>query len=274
MITFRESKQLFFLFSYLNSWWLVLFLFPPGLCQCLHNTEGPSCERCAAGFHGNPFTGRFDDCKPCPCPGQTPCLALPQSGEVVCTHCPLGQRGAYNYWGCAHMLNQWLPICQSVGVFLLVTMKPLIPAPQTAPLVLRWVPYFPLKSKYRRCSFPLPPLALSAFQGTSENLSSSWGFLKCKLLVLMAMELNLGIYFCLCSLPFSSVTWSLFKWTSMFILNIDSWNQQQTFYTSVSFAISDRKSISEGKGTYNFVFMAYREVWIHVNDDKHQSRVK
>ncbi|XP_077778709.1 laminin subunit gamma-3 isoform X1 [Podarcis muralis] len=64
-----------------------------GLCQCLHNTEGPSCERCAAGFHGNPFTGRFDDCKPCPCPGQTPCLALPQSGEVVCTHCPLGQRG-------------------------------------------------------------------------------------------------------------------------------------------------------------------------------------
>ncbi|XP_066466960.1 laminin subunit gamma-3 [Tiliqua scincoides] len=64
-----------------------------GLCRCLHNTEGPSCERCATGFHGNPFTGRFDDCKPCPCPGQTPCLALPESGEVVCTHCPVGQRG-------------------------------------------------------------------------------------------------------------------------------------------------------------------------------------
>ncbi|XP_061460229.1 laminin subunit gamma-3 [Rhineura floridana] len=64
-----------------------------GLCQCLHNTEGPSCERCAAGFHGNPFIGRFDDCEPCPCPGQTPCMAIPESGEVVCTHCPPGQRG-------------------------------------------------------------------------------------------------------------------------------------------------------------------------------------
>ncbi|XP_054853247.1 laminin subunit gamma-3 [Eublepharis macularius] len=64
-----------------------------GLCQCLHNTEGPSCERCAPGFHGDPFLGRSDDCKPCPCPGQTPCTALPESGEVVCTQCPPGQRG-------------------------------------------------------------------------------------------------------------------------------------------------------------------------------------
>ncbi|XP_009320455.1 PREDICTED: laminin subunit gamma-3, partial [Pygoscelis adeliae] len=64
-----------------------------GHCQCLHNTEGPSCERCSPGFYGNPFVGRFDDLKPCPCPGHSPCTEVPGSGEVVCTHCPPGQRG-------------------------------------------------------------------------------------------------------------------------------------------------------------------------------------
>ncbi|GAB0198490.1 laminin subunit gamma-3 [Grus japonensis] len=64
-----------------------------GHCQCLHNTEGPSCERCSPGFYGNPFTGRFDDCKPCPCPSHSPCTEVPGSREVVCTHCPPGQRG-------------------------------------------------------------------------------------------------------------------------------------------------------------------------------------
>ncbi|NXK28940.1 LAMC3 protein, partial [Arenaria interpres] len=64
-----------------------------GQCRCLHNTEGPSCERCSPGFYGNPFVGRFDDCKPCPCPGHSPCTEMPGSGEVICTHCPPGQRG-------------------------------------------------------------------------------------------------------------------------------------------------------------------------------------
>ncbi|NXX94100.1 LAMC3 protein, partial [Centropus bengalensis] len=64
-----------------------------GHCQCLHNTEGPSCERCSPGFYGNPFVGHFDDCKPCPCPGGSPCTEMPGSGEVVCTLCPPGQRG-------------------------------------------------------------------------------------------------------------------------------------------------------------------------------------
>ncbi|NXF90538.1 LAMC3 protein, partial [Eubucco bourcierii] len=64
-----------------------------GRCQCLHNTEGASCERCSPGFYGNPFVGHFDDCKPCPCPGHSPCTEVPGSGEVVCTHCPPGQRG-------------------------------------------------------------------------------------------------------------------------------------------------------------------------------------
>ncbi|XP_019331197.1 laminin subunit gamma-3 [Alligator mississippiensis] len=64
-----------------------------GHCQCVHHTEGPSCERCAPGFHGNPFVGHVDDCKPCPCPGGSPCMEILESGEVVCTHCPPGQRG-------------------------------------------------------------------------------------------------------------------------------------------------------------------------------------
>ncbi|XP_074067004.1 laminin subunit gamma-3 isoform X1 [Macrotis lagotis] len=64
-----------------------------GICQCLHHTEGPHCERCIPGFYGNPFLGRVDDCKPCPCPGQSACTTIPDTGEVVCTHCPKGQRG-------------------------------------------------------------------------------------------------------------------------------------------------------------------------------------
>ncbi|NXD14714.1 LAMC3 protein, partial [Nothocercus nigrocapillus] len=64
-----------------------------GRCRCLHHTEGPSCERCSAGFYGNPFAGREDDCQPCPCPGRSPCAQLPGSGDVVCTACPPGRRG-------------------------------------------------------------------------------------------------------------------------------------------------------------------------------------
>ncbi|XP_015449611.1 laminin subunit gamma-3 [Pteropus alecto] len=64
-----------------------------GICLCGHHTEGPSCERCSPGFHGNPFVGQAEDCQPCPCPGRSACTALPESREVVCTHCPPGQRG-------------------------------------------------------------------------------------------------------------------------------------------------------------------------------------
>lgn len=71
------------------------FSCPSGICQCGHHTEGPSCERCLPGFYGNPFAGRADDCQPCPCPGQSSCTTVPESREVVCTHCPPGQRGEW-----------------------------------------------------------------------------------------------------------------------------------------------------------------------------------
>ncbi|KAJ1134060.1 hypothetical protein NDU88_000524 [Pleurodeles waltl] len=64
-----------------------------GVCLCLHHTEGASCQRCKDGFYGNPYIGRPDDCKPCPCPGGSSCAVIPTSGEVVCTNCPLGQMG-------------------------------------------------------------------------------------------------------------------------------------------------------------------------------------
>ncbi|XP_040819775.1 laminin subunit gamma-3 [Ochotona curzoniae] len=64
-----------------------------GICQCDHHTEGLSCERCLPGFYGDPFLGRADVCQPCPCPGQSACTTIPESGEVVCTRCPPGQRG-------------------------------------------------------------------------------------------------------------------------------------------------------------------------------------
>ncbi|XP_077003316.1 laminin subunit gamma-3 [Tamandua tetradactyla] len=64
-----------------------------GICLCSHHTEGPSCERCSPGYYGNPFVGHVEDCQPCPCPEQSACITIPESEEVVCTHCPLGQRG-------------------------------------------------------------------------------------------------------------------------------------------------------------------------------------
>lgn len=64
-----------------------------GICLCGHHTEGPSCERCMPGFYGNAFSGHADDCQPCPCPGRSACTTIPESGDVVCTHCPPGQRG-------------------------------------------------------------------------------------------------------------------------------------------------------------------------------------
>ncbi|XP_018595947.2 laminin subunit gamma-3 isoform X1 [Scleropages formosus] len=64
-----------------------------GECQCRDFTTGPTCERCLDGYYGNALVGGPGVCQPCPCPGQTACAQVPQTGEVVCTNCPGGQRG-------------------------------------------------------------------------------------------------------------------------------------------------------------------------------------
>ncbi|XP_030630730.1 laminin subunit gamma-3 [Chanos chanos] len=64
-----------------------------GVCDCTDFTTGPACERCLDGYYGNALTGSSGDCLPCPCPGRTTCALVPETGEVVCTNCPKGQRG-------------------------------------------------------------------------------------------------------------------------------------------------------------------------------------
>ncbi|XP_029911416.1 basement membrane-specific heparan sulfate proteoglycan core protein isoform X2 [Myripristis murdjan] len=71
-----------------------------GAClQCLHNTAGPRCERCAPGFYGNPLTGGSQACQPCPCPGTSSSNQFSQScyldsdGQPTCDSCPPGYTG-------------------------------------------------------------------------------------------------------------------------------------------------------------------------------------
>lgn len=71
-----------------------------GSCTCEHNTIGESCERCAAGFYGNPLKGTADDCKRCACPllqdsnnFSPSCQLDGEEDNYVCTQCPVGYTG-------------------------------------------------------------------------------------------------------------------------------------------------------------------------------------
>ncbi|CAH0558315.1 unnamed protein product [Brassicogethes aeneus] len=73
-----------------------------GECFCRHNTIGEKCERCAAGFYGNPLHGTKDSCKRCACPLEneennfSPSCQLDYLDEkesYVCTQCPKGYTG-------------------------------------------------------------------------------------------------------------------------------------------------------------------------------------
>ncbi|XP_042560585.1 LOW QUALITY PROTEIN: laminin subunit gamma-3-like [Clupea harengus] len=67
-----------------------------GVCTCTGFTTGPTCERCLDSYYGNALFGSSRDCQPCPCPDRTSCAQLPDTGDVVCTNCPSGQRGESN----------------------------------------------------------------------------------------------------------------------------------------------------------------------------------
>ncbi|KAK3104524.1 hypothetical protein FSP39_004009 [Pinctada imbricata] len=66
---------------------------------CQHNTEGPQCQRCRAGYYGDATQGTANACKPCPCPLTSPpnqfsptCI-LDRDGQPTCTACPQGYEG-------------------------------------------------------------------------------------------------------------------------------------------------------------------------------------
>ncbi|XP_016112626.1 laminin subunit gamma-1-like [Sinocyclocheilus grahami] len=64
-----------------------------GVCDCRDFTTGRYCDLCEDGYYGNALTGSPIDCTPCPCPDRTTCAQVLETGDVVCTSCPAGQRG-------------------------------------------------------------------------------------------------------------------------------------------------------------------------------------
>nr|XP_020475128.1 laminin subunit gamma-3-like [Monopterus albus] len=64
-----------------------------GVCECSDFTTGMTCEHCLDGYYGNALIGTPGDCQPCPCPDHTSCTQIVETGQVVCTNCPTGQRG-------------------------------------------------------------------------------------------------------------------------------------------------------------------------------------
>ncbi|XP_058880004.1 laminin subunit alpha-2 isoform X3 [Acipenser ruthenus] len=67
---------------------------------CKHDTTGPFCDLCIAGFYGDATKGTPSDCQPCACPLQipsnnfSPTCYLDTTGELICDRCPPGYTGS------------------------------------------------------------------------------------------------------------------------------------------------------------------------------------
>ena len=71
--------------------------------NCIHNTVGPKCERCALGYYGDATRGTANDCKQCACPlfepsnNFSPSCQLEDPTDInsvyICTQCPTGYTG-------------------------------------------------------------------------------------------------------------------------------------------------------------------------------------
>ena len=48
---------------------------------------------CKRGYYGHPLKGTPDDCKPCPCPDNGPCILLGNNPDPICSECPSGRTG-------------------------------------------------------------------------------------------------------------------------------------------------------------------------------------
>ncbi|XP_053308483.1 basement membrane-specific heparan sulfate proteoglycan core protein [Spea bombifrons] len=71
-----------------------------GYCvNCQHNTEGPQCNKCKAGFFGDPTRGTPDACRPCPCPHTdyrrrySDTCFVDTDGQPTCDNCLPGYTG-------------------------------------------------------------------------------------------------------------------------------------------------------------------------------------
>lgn len=74
---------------------MLYFLYVSGQCICQHNTAGSNCELCSRGYYGYPLKQTPDDCKPCPCPDNGPCILMGDNPDPICSECPNGRTGKF-----------------------------------------------------------------------------------------------------------------------------------------------------------------------------------